>query len=182
MGGTKVLDRAAMAVRPGEIVAVIDASGSGGENLAEAISRLIKPESGQINIGNEDIGQMLEAVTGRRFAYAASDAYMFQASMRDNLLYGLKHAPVRVKVYEGDQLKARHWEMREAEIVGNPQDVRYSQRLGRLRCNQCQGTRTVPCPGSAAGDGNRGPVAGCVRSRSTIGIRRWNAIPRSASG
>jgi putative ABC transport system ATP-binding protein len=119
-GGTKVLDRAAMAVRPGEIVAVIDASGSGGENLAEAISRLIKPESGQINIGNEDISQMLEAVTGRRFAYAASDAYMFQASMRDNLLYGLKHAPVREKVYEGDELKARHWEMREAEIVGNP--------------------------------------------------------------
>ncbi|MGH6874430.1 MAG: ABC transporter ATP-binding protein, partial [Aestuariivirgaceae bacterium] len=74
----------------------------------------------QINIGNEDISQMLEAVTGRRFAYAASDAYMFQASMRDNLLYGLKHAPVREKVYEGDELKARHWQVREAEIVGNP--------------------------------------------------------------
>jgi len=119
-GGAKVLDRAAMAVHPGEIVAVIDASGSGGEVLAEAVARLIKPESGQINIGNEDINQMLEAVTGRRFAYAASDAYMFQASMRDNLLYGLKHAPVREMVYEGDDLKARHWELREAEIVGNP--------------------------------------------------------------
>jgi putative ABC transport system ATP-binding protein len=118
-GGTKVLDQAKLAVKPGEVVALIDASGSGGEVLAEALVRLIRPESGQIMVGNQDINNLPEAITGRRLAYAASDAYLFQGSMRDNLLYGLKHAPFREKTYDGDAVKTRQWEMREAEAVGN---------------------------------------------------------------
>lgn len=118
-GGTKVLDQVKLAVQPGEVVAIIDASGSGGEVLAEALVRLIRPESGQIMIGNQDISNLPEAITGRRLAYAASEAYLFQGSMRDNLLYGLKHAPYREKTYDGDAEKARQWEIREAEAVGN---------------------------------------------------------------
>jgi putative ABC transport system ATP-binding protein len=118
--GTRVLDQAAFAIQPGETIAVIDAAGSGGEALAEAFVRLIRPESGQITIGKEDIQGLPEAVTGRRLAYAASDAYMFQGTMRDNLLYGLKHAPLREKIYEGDAAKARQWEIKEANTVDNP--------------------------------------------------------------
>jgi putative ABC transport system ATP-binding protein len=119
-GGTKVLDQAKLAIQPGEVVAVIDASGSGGEALAEALVRLIRPESGQILVGNQDMHNLPEAITGRRLAYAASEAYLFQGSMRDNLLYGLKHAPYREKTYDGEAQKTRQWEVREAEAVGNP--------------------------------------------------------------
>ena len=119
-GGTRVLEHAALTINPGETVAVIDASGSGGEALAEAMVRLIRPDTGNITIANQDIYGLPEATTGRRLAYAASDAYLFQGSMRDNLLYGLKHAPLRDKSYEGDEAKIRQWEIREAEAVGNP--------------------------------------------------------------
>jgi putative ABC transport system ATP-binding protein len=119
-GGTKVIDHAALTIKPGEKIAVVDAAGSGGEVLADAMVRLVRPESGQVLVGRQEIYNLPEAITGRRLAYAGSDAYMFQGSMRDNLLYGLKHAPLREKTYEGDEARIRQWEIREAEAVGNP--------------------------------------------------------------
>jgi putative ABC transport system ATP-binding protein len=119
-GGTRVLDNATLSIQPGEKIAIVDAVGAGGEALAEAIARLVRPESGQILIGKQEIYNLPETITGRRFAYAGADAYMFQGTMRDNLLYALKHMPWREKSYEGEQAKIRQWEIREAETVGNP--------------------------------------------------------------
>jgi putative ABC transport system ATP-binding protein len=119
-GGARVLDQAAITIKLGEIVAVVDAAGSGGEAMSEAMVRLIRPESGQVVIGNQEIYNLPEAITGRRLAYAGSDAYMFQGSMRDNLLYGLKHAPLREHSYTGEEAKHRQWEIKEAEAVDNP--------------------------------------------------------------
>jgi putative ABC transport system ATP-binding protein len=119
-GGTRVLDNATLTVQPGEKIAIVDAVGAGGEALAEAIARLVRPESGQILIGKQEIYNLPETITGRRFAYAGTDAYMFQGTMRDNLFYALKHMPWREKIYEGEQAKLRQWEIREAEAVGNP--------------------------------------------------------------
>ena len=118
--GMRVLDQAALKLAPGEKIAVVDASGAGGEALAEAMVRLIKPDSGQILIGKQEVHNLPETITGRRFAYSGSDAYMFQGSMRDNLLYPLKHAPIREKTYEGNEAKDRQWEIKEAQVVGNP--------------------------------------------------------------
>jgi putative ABC transport system ATP-binding protein len=119
-GGTRVLDQATLTIKPGEKIAVVDASGAGGEALAEALVRLIKPDGGQILIGKQDIYNLPETITGRRFAYCGSDAYMFQGSMRDNLFYPLKHAPMREKLYEGNEAKIRQWQIKEAQAVGNP--------------------------------------------------------------
>ncbi len=58
------------------------------------LGRLVWPESGRITAGNRDLLELPEAITGRRMAYASSDAYLFQGTLRDNLLYGLKHAPL----------------------------------------------------------------------------------------
>jgi putative ABC transport system ATP-binding protein len=82
--------------------------------------RLVRPESGQVVIGNQEIYNLPEAITGRRLAYAGSDAYMFQGTMRDNLLYGLKHAPLKEHVYSGEEAKQRQWEVKESEAVDNP--------------------------------------------------------------
>jgi putative ABC transport system ATP-binding protein len=118
--GMRVLDHATLKLARGEKTAVLDSSGAGGEALAEAIVRLIRPDSGQILIGKQEVHNLSEAITGRRFAYCGADAYMFQRKMRDNLLYPLKHVPVREKTYEGNDAKDRQWEIREAQVVGNP--------------------------------------------------------------
>ncbi|HXV28980.1 MAG TPA: ABC transporter ATP-binding protein, partial [Sinorhizobium sp.] len=119
-GGAKLIEHVSLQVRPGEAVAITGGTGGGGEALAEALGRLTWPESGRIVVGDDDIHDMPEAVVGRRISYASSEVYTFQGSLGDNLLYGLKHAPLTEVVYEGDKAAHRRWELLEARLAGNP--------------------------------------------------------------
>ncbi|OAP39824.1 hypothetical protein AU381_09725 [Sinorhizobium glycinis] len=119
-GGAKLIEHVSLQVRPGETVAVTGGTGGGGEALAEAFGRLAWPVSGRIVVGDEDIHELPESVIGRRISYASSEVYTFQGSLGDNLLYGLKHAPLTEVVYEGDKAAHRRWELLEAKLAGNP--------------------------------------------------------------
>ena len=114
-----------MEVRPGEKLAIVGTAGGGTEALAEALVRLLWPDSGRISVKGRDLFDLPESITGRRIAYAASEAPLFQGSIRDNLLYVLKHAPLREVTYEGKREKLRLWEIDEARKAGNPDfDIR----------------------------------------------------------
>jgi putative ABC transport system ATP-binding protein len=117
--GAKLLDRINMQIAMGETVAVIGNSTAGAEALAAAFGRVLRPESGKVVLGNDDILTLPETVTGRTISYASSDAYFFSGSLRDNLLYGLKHEPRRPAVYD-DGGEFRRWEEKEAILSGNP--------------------------------------------------------------
>ncbi|MDK1386008.1 Lactococcin-G-processing and transport ATP-binding protein LagD [Ensifer psoraleae] len=119
-GGSKLVEHVSLQVRPGEAVAITGGSTGGGEALAEAFGRLTWPESGRIVVGDDDIHDMPESVVGRRISYASSEVYTFQGSLGDNLLYGLKHAPLQEVAYEGDKAAHRRWEVLEAKLAGNP--------------------------------------------------------------
>jgi ABC-type multidrug transport system fused ATPase/permease subunit len=119
-GGSKVVEHVSLQVRPGEAVAVTGGTGGGGEALAEAFGRLVWPASGRILVGDVDIHELPESITGRRISYASSEVYTFHGSLGDNLLYGLKHAPLTEAVYEGDKAAHRRWELLEARLAGNP--------------------------------------------------------------
>ena len=120
-GGAKLLERISLSIKPGETVAVVGPAGAGGEALAEAFAGLHWPASGKITMGEHDLAGLPQAVTGRRISYASFDAYLFQGSLRDNLLYGLKHAPFRQRAYKGEIAVRRAWEIREARKSGNPE-------------------------------------------------------------
>ncbi|MGE0004340.1 MAG: ABC transporter transmembrane domain-containing protein [Parvibaculaceae bacterium] len=123
--GARLLENVTLDIKPGEKVAIIGTAGGGTEALAEAIARLIWPDSGRIAINGADLIDIPESLTGRRIAYASSDAYLFQGSILDNLVYVLKHFPVRHQTYEGDAASLREWEKAEALRAGNPDhDVR----------------------------------------------------------
>jgi putative ABC transport system ATP-binding protein len=123
--GARLLENVTLDVKPGEKVAVIGTAGGGTEALADAIARLLWPDNGRISVNGEDLLAIPEAVTGRRIAYAASDAYLFQGTILDNMIYVLKHFPVRHHTYEGEMAKQREWAVTEAERAGNPDhDVR----------------------------------------------------------
>ncbi|ASY65629.1 hypothetical protein SJ05684_b46470 (plasmid) [Sinorhizobium sojae CCBAU 05684] len=119
-GGAKLVEHVSLQIRPGETVAITGGTGGGGEALAEAFGRLTWPTSGRIVVGDNDIREVPEAVIGRRISYASSEVYTFQGSLGDNLLYGLKHAPLTEVLYEGDRAAHRRWELLEAKLAGNP--------------------------------------------------------------
>ena len=116
--GAKLLDRINTQIRAGESVAIIGNSTAGAEALAAAFGRIARPESGKVVLGDDDILTLPQSITGRCISYASSDAFFFSGSLRDNLLYGLKHAPLRRAVY-GDGGEARRWEEKEAILSGN---------------------------------------------------------------
>ena len=110
-----------------EHVAVAGPPGGGRNDLALALARLIAPTSGHITIGGQDLTLLPEAVTGRRIAYVGQDAYLFArnlrdgGTLRDNLLYGLKHVPLRKVEYDEEQRRKRALDVMEAQLSANPE-------------------------------------------------------------
>ncbi|SFA92202.1 putative ABC transport system ATP-binding protein [Rhizobium sp. NFR07] len=125
--GAKVVDHVTMKVERGESVAMIDHIGRGAEAMAEALGRVTWPSSGRVCLGETDIRELPESVTGRYISYVSTDSYFFHGTLLDNLVYGLKHAPVNKIEYTGKDARQRLWEVREAKLAGNPHlDIRAS--------------------------------------------------------
>ena len=118
--GAKLLERVSVQINPGETVAIVGGAAGGGDMLAEAFGRLTWPESGKVTAGGHDILELPESITGRGISYVSSDAYFFYGTLRDNLLYGLKHAPLKEMEYQGSRAAHRKWEIQEARLAGNP--------------------------------------------------------------
>ena len=57
-GGIRALQNVSLHVFPGEIVTLIGANGAGKTTLLRAVSRLIKPHSGQIYFEGRDLGRL----------------------------------------------------------------------------------------------------------------------------
>lgn len=118
--GAAQIERLNLRINPGEAVAVVGEAGHGAEALAEAIARLVWPKGGRVAAGDTDILALPEAVTGRGISYAGSDAWFFSGSLRDNLVYRLKHAPLRPPERDPDGKSRRDWYIAEAMRAGNP--------------------------------------------------------------
>ena len=83
------------------------------------IARLLHPTGGKVALGDLDLSGLPESNTGRQISYAGQTPYIFAGSIRDNLLYGLKHRPVEEVEYDGDVQKERDIQVSEAESTGN---------------------------------------------------------------
>lgn len=103
-------------------IAVVGDGGSGKTDLGLVLARLVRQTSGTITIGGADITQMAEAVTGRRIAYVGSNAFLQAFSVGDNLLYGLKHKPIRPAEYEDAAEAEFKAKMSEAKITGSSEN------------------------------------------------------------
>jgi len=121
-GGSRVLEGVSFEVGLTEHVALVGRQGA--SELAQVLTRLVPPSSGSLELGGVDLVRAPEALTGRVFSYVGSPAYLFPVSVRDNVIYGLKHAPLREARYEGGAVQQREEEAKEAERTGNcPLDI-----------------------------------------------------------
>lgn len=97
-------------------VAVLGPSGGGRDRLGPVLAALRRPDRGSITVAGLDLLQSAEAVTGRRIAYVSQETHLIAGTLRDNLLYSLKHRPAP----EPDSpAGSRAQEIREARLSGN---------------------------------------------------------------
>jgi ABC-type bacteriocin/lantibiotic exporter with double-glycine peptidase domain len=100
-------------------VAVVGGGSSGKDYFAFLLARLVVPTGGRITIAGKNLVELPESVTGRRIAFAGATPIMQSASVRNNLVYGLKHRPLRPPDYDEAEAKKRQSEMAEAARAGN---------------------------------------------------------------
>jgi putative ABC transport system ATP-binding protein len=91
--GARLIENVSMTLAPGERVAAVGPVNAGGESVAEALVRLLIPTAGRIRIEATDLQLAPEALVGRRLAYAGPSPYFSNMSIRDCLLYGVRHHP-----------------------------------------------------------------------------------------
>ena len=104
-----LVDSVSFTTKVDDHVAIIGTGGSGKEYLGMMLARLVTPTTGSIKIGGRDLAGLPQAVTGRRLSYVGQDAYLFPISVRENLIYGLKHRPLGAPARDADAA-ARHAE------------------------------------------------------------------------
>jgi len=119
--GTKLIDGVSFEVGLDQHVAILGSHAAGAGELTQMMARLIAPSSGRVEVGGTDITKAPESVTGRALAYVGPAAYLFPVSVRDNLLYGLRHYPLREATYEGEALDEYRFQAREEKRTDSTQ-------------------------------------------------------------
>jgi putative ABC transport system ATP-binding protein len=116
---TKLVDSVSFTIPVSTHLAVVGNSGSGKEHLGMLLANLLRPSAGTIALGGRDLHDLPQAVTGRRISYVGQDTYLFPVSVRDNLLYGLKHRPRDEAPRDEAARKAKAREESESLRAGN---------------------------------------------------------------
>ncbi len=117
--GGMVLDGASFEIPLPAEVALISGGSAAASITAQIIARRMLSFGGRVRLGERDIAQIPLATAGRRLAYAGIDPILFPGSIRDNLIYGLRHSPVgKFKEDEREALRR----IKEAQRTGNPID------------------------------------------------------------
>jgi putative ABC transport system ATP-binding protein len=112
--GTLLIDGVSFDVGLDQHVAILGSHAAGTGELTQMLARVIPPTNGRVEVGGVDITKAPESVTGRAAAYVGPSAYLFPGSVRDNMLYGLRHYPLIEPTYEGAAAEEHEFFLREA--------------------------------------------------------------------
>ena len=83
--GQPVLEDVSFAVKPGQTVAILGATGSGKSTLMNLMQRLYDAHSGQITVGGRDIRTIEKKYLRSRVGYVLQEPFLYSRSIRDNL-------------------------------------------------------------------------------------------------
>ncbi len=86
--GTDVLDHLSLHVKQGQTYALVGPSGGGKTTICHLIPHFYDCEDGEILIDGHELRTVTRASVRRNIGIVQQDIYLFNASIRDNILYG----------------------------------------------------------------------------------------------
>ena len=86
--GHQVLTDLSFEVKPGQMVALLGATGSGKSTVINLISRFYEPTSGQISIDGFDTRNVTLASLRNQIGIVLQDTTLFAASVQENIIFG----------------------------------------------------------------------------------------------
>jgi ATP-binding cassette, subfamily C, bacterial CydC len=90
-----VLEGVSLRLEPGEHVALTGVSGAGKTTLAELLVRFLDPERGCVTLDGIDVRRLAQEDLRRAVLLCDQDAYLFNTTIRENLLIGRREADER---------------------------------------------------------------------------------------
>jgi ABC-type multidrug transport system fused ATPase/permease subunit len=87
-GGEPVLDGVDLSLAPGEVVALVGATGSGKSSLCRLLAHLHLPDAGTVRLGGVDLTVAQPDSVRLHVALAFQEAFLFAESVRENLTFG----------------------------------------------------------------------------------------------
>jgi ATP-binding cassette subfamily B protein len=91
-GRHRVLADIDFEVQPGEVVALLGATGSGKSSVINLIPRFYDPTSGRILLDGQDIGRVSLESLRQHISIVLQDTTLFAASIRENIAFGRPEA------------------------------------------------------------------------------------------
>jgi ABC-type multidrug transport system fused ATPase/permease subunit len=84
----RVLQSVNLEIAPGEVVALVGRSGAGKTSIANLLLRFWDPQEGRILVDGRDIRGVKLASLRSQIGVVLQDTFLFNGTVRDNLLYG----------------------------------------------------------------------------------------------
>jgi len=91
--GVRLVDGATVNLPLPLHTAVLGSGGSGREEFARLLARREFPRSGTILLGDRNLSQLPDSITGRRIGYVSANTYLGSGSLREVLVYPLLRRP-----------------------------------------------------------------------------------------
>ncbi len=101
-----VLSGVSFRVAPGEVVAIVGPSGAGKSTLFQLALRFYDPTHGKVTLDGVDVSRLDPAALRSEIALVPQDAFIFGASVADNIAYGSPHATREAVVAAAKQAAA----------------------------------------------------------------------------
>jgi putative ABC transport system ATP-binding protein len=108
-GGPDVLKDVDVEIAPRQRVAVVGETGSGKTTFAKLLTRLMDPTVGIVRLGETDISRVSFDDLRKHVLMVPQEGFLFDATLRDNLLYGKKDATEAELLDVFDRLGLTDW-------------------------------------------------------------------------
>lgn len=132
--GEEVLSDVSFQMRPGQVVALVGPSGAGKTSIANLIPRFYDPVSGRVTVDGHDVREVKLASLRQQVAVVLQDTFLFNGTVRDNVIYGQPDAS------DDDMIAAAKAAYAHEFIVNLPQgyDTEIGERGVKLSGGQKQ--------------------------------------------
>jgi ATP-binding cassette subfamily B protein len=102
----EALSGVTFSVAPGEVVAIVGPSGAGKSTLFQLALRFYDPQRGRVTFDGVDVARLDPKALREKIAFVPQDAFIFGASVADNIAYGSPHATREAVVAAAKQAAA----------------------------------------------------------------------------
>ncbi len=90
--GPEVLHDISIEAKPGQVIALLGATGSGKSTILSLLPRFYDPTQGRITVDGNDLREVTQLSLRRNIGLVLQDVFLFNATLRDNIAYGVANA------------------------------------------------------------------------------------------